>query len=72
MGKYNLGEVWWLNFPFDDQMKYKDTPFLIRLEAIPLLTCFFMRKNTRVLPRAPARKPPKPAVQRQLYKCQHK
>lgn len=27
--------------PFDDQMKYKDTPFLIRLEAILLLTCFF-------------------------------
>jgi mRNA-degrading endonuclease toxin of MazEF toxin-antitoxin module len=29
MGKYNLGEVWWLNFPFDDQNKKKHRPAVI-------------------------------------------
>ena len=46
MGKYNIGEVWWLNFPFSDQNKKKHRPaVVIDGNRIAVLAMYVTSKN---------------------------
>lgn len=46
MGKYNVGEVWWIHFPFDDSKELKRRPaIVIDDETIAILTMYVTSKN---------------------------
>ena len=46
MGKYNIGEVWWLNLPFSDQNKKKHRPaVVIDGNRIAVLAMYVTSKN---------------------------
>lgn len=47
MGKYNIGEVWWIHFPFEDLDDLKRRPaIVIDDETIAILAMYVTSKNT--------------------------
>jgi mRNA-degrading endonuclease toxin of MazEF toxin-antitoxin module len=46
MGKYNVGEVWWIHFPFDDSDELKRRPaIVIDDDTIAILAMYVTSKN---------------------------
>ena len=46
MGKYNIGEIWWTNFPFSDSNNTKRRPaIIIDEDRIAVLTMYVTSKD---------------------------
>lgn len=46
MGKYNIGDVWWVHFPYGDEDKEKRRPaIIIDNETIAILAMYVTSKN---------------------------
>ena len=51
MEKYNIGDVWWIHFPYEDEDKEKRRPaIVIDDDTIAILAMYVIRQNKRSFP----------------------